>query len=81
MFEEHYETNDLYYAAFLKSAGCNLVDFRNQSGKITFVFENTPRIKDLMLDYSNRKAQISALDYADNIRNLKSICWSKRKSD
>lgn len=75
MLPEEYRTSDLYFAAFLKTAKCHLkkcdVDKRN---KITFVFESNPRIQDLLLGWTNRTEKVSALDYADNIKNLKSLC-------
>ena len=72
-----YETSDLYFAAFLKTAKCKIVRFNKVSdSKVIFIFEWTPHIDDLSLEWTNRTAQVSALDYADNIRNLKSQCHS-----
>lgn len=78
MGPDEYRTSDLYFAAFLKTAKCHLkncdIDQRN---KITFIFESNPRISDLLLGWTNRTEKVSALDYADNIKNLKSLCHMK----
>lgn len=76
-----YKTNDLYFAAFLKTAGCNMLKPERQGNRIWFVFEETPMIEDLMTEWMTRNAKVDALSFADNIRNLKSTCHMLLKNE
>jgi len=74
--ETGYQTCDLYLAAFFMAANCKLLkSFRDQkSRRVYFLFEKSPVITDLKLKYFSREAKIEALNYADNIKSLKSLC-------
>jgi len=76
-----YSTNDLYFAAFLKTAGCKMARHEKQGNRIIFVFEEAPMIDDLMNEWYSREAKVDALTYADNIRNLKSLCHMVLKNE
>ena len=69
-----YRTSDLYYGAFLRVACVPLLDVQRENGRIYFVFENGPHIKDLKREYFNRTAQVPAMSYADEIRAMKALC-------
>ena len=71
-----YQTCDLYLAAFFVSAGCRMEkSIRDQKNKrVYFIFEKSPIVKDLKLNYFSRKAKVDALTFADNIKGLKSLC-------
>lgn len=69
-----YRTSDLYYAAYLRVAGVELIEtVRDKGGRVFFVFDHNPNIRDLKNDYFNRKAKVPALTYADEIRNMKAL--------
>ncbi len=69
-----YRTSDLYYAAYLRVAGVELIETtRDKGGRVFFVFDHNPNIRDLKNDYFNRKAKVPALTYADEIRNMKAL--------
>jgi hypothetical protein len=68
-----YRTSDLYYAAYLKVAGVQLIDTEREGHRVFFVFEHTPTIKDLKTEYFNRTSKVPALTYADEIRTMKSL--------
>lgn len=68
-----YKTSDLYYAAFLKVAGVKLLEPLREGKRVTFVFESSEAIRDLKRDYFTRSAKVSALDFADEIRSMKSL--------
>jgi len=74
--ESGYQTCDLYLAAFFMAAHCKMVkSFRDQkSRRVYFLFEKNPIITELKLKYFSREAKIEALNYADNIKSLKSLC-------
>ncbi len=72
--ERRYRTSDLYYAAYLRVAGVELIEtLRDKGGRVFFIFDHNPNIRDLKNDYFNRKAKVPALNYADEIRNMKAL--------
>jgi len=71
-----YRTSDLYFAAFLKTAGVILIDAVKEEGRTQFVFEKSDSIPDLKRGFFNRSAKVVALDYADDIRSLKSMTFT-----
>ena len=71
-----FKTSDLYYAAFLKTAGFNLLELKQQSNgrQKFFVFEDSSGlIRKTQTDYINGDAKVSAKDLIDNIRALKTL--------
>jgi hypothetical protein len=75
MEKKQYQTRDLYYAAYLCVAGVPLQDTVKKNGPggpaVFFIFEDGENIKELKQQFFNRKAKVSALQYADEIRNMK----------
>ena len=70
------KTSDLYYAAFLKTAGYTLAPLEKSSdGKRNyFVFEDPSGLAaNTQTDYVNGLAKVSAKDLIDNIRALKTL--------
>jgi hypothetical protein len=63
----------MYFSAFLRVAGVKFLDSVREGGRIFFLFENGEGIRDLKREYFNRTAKVSALDYADEIRNMKAM--------
>ena len=70
-----FTTNDLFYAAFLKTAGFSLSDVKkSDNGKKYFVFEDSSGlIQKAQTDYVNGISKVSAKDLIDNIRALKTL--------
>jgi hypothetical protein len=71
-----FKTSDLYYAAFLKTAGFNLLELKkNDSDRQKyFIFEDSSGlIRKTQTDYINGEAKVSAKDLIDNIRALKTL--------
>ena len=67
-----YETTDLGLVAFLRCKGRLLVDTKKDGGKVTFVFEEHPAIKQYVLDYFNG-AEVSAIDFLNKLQESKTI--------
>lgn len=70
------KTSDLYYAAFLKTAGFSLscLEKSNDGKKRYFVFEDPSGLAmKTQTDYVNGTAKVSAKDIIDNIRALKTL--------
>ena len=72
-----FKTPDLYYAAYLKVAKVKLEGTEKQGNRVFFVFERTEMLKKLELEYYNRISKVSALDYADEIKVMKSLTHSR----
>jgi hypothetical protein len=71
-----FKTHDLYFAAYLQTAGVQLMQSeRGANGKVAFIFStglgNIPELKDA---YFNNTGKIQALPYANAIKNLKAVC-------
>ena len=73
--DDGYRTSDLYYAAFLKTAGVPLKRVDREGSKVFFVFEKSDSIGDLQIDYFNRRAKVPALTFSDEIRHMKSLTF------
>jgi hypothetical protein len=74
--ENEFRTSDLYFAAYLQTAGVAMLRTdRNGSGKVQFIFDtsmsNLPELKNAWV---NQSGKVVAMAYANNIKNLKSIC-------
>lgn len=76
---ELYKTSDLYFAAFLKAAGLDLLTSEVLDKKVLFVFERVDLIKDLKREYFNRTARVPALTFVDEIRSLKALTHMTRE--
>jgi hypothetical protein len=70
-----FKTSDLYYAAFLKTAGFNLIELKKSENKQKyFIFEDSSGlIRKTQTDYINGESKVSAKDLIDNIRALKTL--------
>jgi len=71
-----FSTSDLYYAAFLKTAGFSLVEVKklDNGKKRFFVFEDgSGLIIKAQTDYVNSTSKVSAKELIDNIRALKTL--------
>jgi len=70
-----YRTSDLYYAAFLKTAGVALQGTEKEGSRVVFVFEAGDTLKELKAQYFNRTAKVAALSYADDIKAMKTLTF------
>ena len=71
------QTSDLYFAAFLQSAGCKIVKTVQDGPKNVFSFEDDQGRENLKEVYFNEMvgSEIPALKYANAIRSLKTMCF------
>jgi hypothetical protein len=73
-----YKTSDLYFSAYLKTAGVRFIGAEREGQKVFFLFEKSDMIRDLKREYFNRTAKIPALSFVDEIRNMKSLTYMTR---
>jgi len=71
--------SDLYLSAFLVTKGIKLKGLVEEGGRKLFVFDAPEEeVQKLEIAYSNRNSEeskVSALDFADNIRSMKRLCY------
>lgn len=76
-----YETSDLYFAAYLKTAAITMLPIRwldDRKRRCHFVFEDdgVGTIDRLRFEWVNNTGKVAGRAYADNIKALKSLCHS-----
>lgn len=65
---------DLYYSAYLQTAGVPLVRLEREGKRVHFVFDSSiVNIEELKLAWINNTGKVPAQPYAASIRNLKSL--------
>jgi hypothetical protein len=71
-----YRTSDLYYAAYLRVAGVPFLEAVRENGRVVFIFdevESSISMRGLKAQFFNGKAQVSALDFTQAIKTMKSL--------
>ena len=71
--EEGYQTCDLYFAAFLATAKCPIINTSRDRNKVYFLFEYNEIILKLKSAYFLWQVELDALSYVENINSLKSL--------
>lgn len=70
-----FRTPDLYFAAYLQTAGVAMKSTVRENGRVYFIFDTSlANIEELKLGWFNKSAKVHALPFADNVKSLKSIC-------
>jgi len=79
--QQTYRTSDLYYAAYLKTAGVPHLDTTREGSRVFFVFEKVDGIRDLKNQFFSRIAKVVAKNYADEISSLKTLTHMADEED
>jgi len=70
-----FRTPDLYFAAYLQTAGVELKRTDRENNRVYFVFDTSIcNIEELKTAWFNNSGKVAAQPYANAIKNLKSIC-------
>lgn len=70
-----FKTPDLYFAAYLQTAGVEMKRTDRESGRVYFVFDTSiTNIDELKTGWFNNTAKVAAQPYAHAIKSLKSVC-------
>ena len=70
-----FRTPDLYFAAYLQTAGVELKRTDRENNRVFFVFDaSIANIDELKKGWFGNSAKVPAQPYANNIKSLKSIC-------
>jgi hypothetical protein len=76
-YRKDFRTTDLYLAAYLKAVGLDFEDTKRVNNEVHFIFDYSEEIEELKKSFFSRDGEVSALDYADELRALKSLCHSR----
>ena len=70
------ETHDIYLAAYLRLAACNLKKRRRQGPRVYFIFTNPAgSINELREAFYSGKALVKAHEYSQSIIAMKQLCF------
>lgn len=70
-----FRTPDLYFAAYLHTAGVELKRTDRENGRVFFVFDTSIcNIEELKTAWFSNSGKVPAQPYANAIKNLKSRC-------
>ncbi len=72
--EGAFETRDFYLACFLRCAGYELVNLRDEGRRKVFVFRDRPaRPTDVMAFYGDATTAVRPLAFASTIKDMKGL--------
>jgi hypothetical protein len=72
---KEFRTPDLYFAAYLQTAGVEMRRTDRENSRVYFVFDTSiSNIEELKTGWFSNIAKVAAQPYANNIKSLKSIC-------
>jgi len=72
---KEFRSPDLYYSAYLQTAGVPMIRTDRENGRVYFVFDTTlSNLDELKTAWFNNTGKIAALPYANCVKALKSIC-------
>jgi hypothetical protein len=77
--EPLYKTSDLYFAAYLKTSGLELLKTEMEGSKVVFVFEKPESFKELKRSYFNRTSRVPALTFVDEVRSMKALTYMTKQ--
>ena len=73
--KDEFKTPDLYFAAYLQTAGVEMKRTDRENNRVYFVFDSSiVSIDELKTAWFNNTGKVSAQPYAHNIKSLKSVC-------
>lgn len=70
-----FRTPDLYFAAYLMTAGVEMKRTDRESSRVYFVFDTSvSNVDELKAAWFNNTGRVVAQLYSHNIKSLKSVC-------
>jgi hypothetical protein len=72
---KEFRSPDLYYSAYLQTAGVMMIRTDRENGRVYFVFDvSIANVEELKNAWFNGTGKVAALPFSNNIKALKSIC-------
>ena len=78
--ETDFRTSDLYFAAYLQTAGVEMkrTERGPENGKVYFIFDTSiANLEELRAAWYNNQGKVAANPFSHAIKSLKSLCHSK----
>lgn len=73
-----YQTKNLYESSYLAAIGFKLIGKDSLGPKTTLFFQETPELREAVIDFYNGDGIVSAKAFVDNFRNMKDLCCQIR---
>ena len=67
-----FDTPDLILACFLHCRGFTFLDLRREESRMVFVFEDSTRLRQAIVDYAN-DAPVGVRSFSNTLRDLKAL--------
>lgn len=68
-------TQDIYFVAFLLTNDQKIKNFEKADARVVFSFDDSDELKGLTTQWMNKEAMVNAIDFADNLKHVKSMCF------
>lgn len=68
-----YETPDFNLASYLSTIGHKLISTKSVNQRFVFVFQNSEKLREDILNYWNHSALVDPLNFGQTLRNFKSM--------
>lgn len=79
-YKNHFYTYDFDFAVTLICKDCDLVTIdTEQGGRLAFIFEDTPQIKEIFDGFWANKISVDPLEFTNIRKNLKSRIYGMKK--
>lgn len=73
--KNEYRTPDLYFAAYLQTAGVELKGTARENNRVYFIFDTSiSNIDELKTAWFNNTGKVPAQPYSNAVKSLKSMC-------
>jgi hypothetical protein len=70
-----FRTPDLYFAAYLQTAGVEMIRTDRENNRVFFIFDTSiANVDELKTAWFNNTGKVAAQPYAHSIKSLKSVC-------
>jgi hypothetical protein len=71
--QRNFETRDFYLACFLRCAGYELLELRDEGRRKVFVFQDRPTRRDDVMAFYGDAATVRPLAFAATIKDMKGL--------
>lgn len=79
--ENYFYTHDFDFAVTLICKDCDLITIDSEpGGRMVFIFEDTPEIKEIFDGYWANKITVDPLEFTNARKNLKSRIYGMKKN-
>ena len=72
-----YSTQSLYEASYLLAKGFKLISKDTSGRKAALIFEDSPELKQAVMDFYNGGASVRAKAFVDSYRSLKDMVFQR----